>query len=386
MSSPHPTPSSSGATARFQFDVPAQSAMLTQVDARKLPCFYGEPDRDSITPQEFINRVDMVKASQGWEDDQTYANVYTALYGKAGRWVQHLKLVHDDHTATWDYLKKQFTAQFVKQQDGSAMMEAMSSIKPLVNVNPAMADIDTLLADVMDAFIIIDNVIPQDVVPVDGLINQAQVNDLIKANRKMVIGVFQRTMYVNNLPADIRSKIKEKNPNTMAECVKMARQLQADEVQKSAGQHKKIFVIGKETGPSAEANPTDSFSSDEIASMRQFFQNKNRGGNPTRGNGSFRGRGNNSHRGNKNNSSRGNSNSSNGNNGTTTHCIFCKKNGHNQENCFRRIRENAPCYDAKGRRYFPKNLVTVSESNTDNPAANSNTAATAVMPVMPDFR
>jgi hypothetical protein len=49
-------------------------------------------------------------------------------------------------------------------------------------------------------------------------------------------------------------------------------------------------------------------------------------------------------------------NSGNGNNGNRNgkFCYFCKIQGHRQEECQKRIKENKPCRDAQGRYYWPK--------------------------------
>ena len=35
-------------------------------------------------------------------------------------------------------------------------------------------------------------------------------------------------------------------------------------------------------------------------------------------------------------------------------CLYCKKDGHIQNDCFRRKRDNAPCFSQKGKPYYPR--------------------------------
>jgi len=36
-------------------------------------------------------------------------------------------------------------------------------------------------------------------------------------------------------------------------------------------------------------------------------------------------------------------------------CTYCQKPNHGQDECFSRIRDNAPCYNSKGEPYYPRN-------------------------------
>jgi hypothetical protein len=53
----------------------------------------------------------------------------------------------------------------------------------------------------------------------------------------------------------------------------------------------------------------------------------------------------------------GNSGSGNNNNRNDKYCYFCKIQGHRQEECRKRMKENKPCRDGQGRYYWPKIYV-----------------------------
>jgi hypothetical protein len=45
------------------------------------------------------------------------------------------------------------------------------------------------------------------------------------------------------------------------------------------------------------------------------------------------------------------------------YCYFCKQQGHRQEECGKRIKENKPCHDTQGRTYWPR--IYFMEENQD---------------------
>jgi hypothetical protein len=62
----------------------------------------------------------------------------------------------------------------------------------------------------------------------------------------------------------------------------------------------------------------------------------------------------NSYRGNQNQSSWRSNNPGNNSNKNKMTCTFCRKQGHWQEECWKRINANQPCLDSNGKAFWPK--------------------------------
>ncbi len=104
-----------------------------------------------------------------------------------------------------------------------------------------------------------------------------------------------------------------------------------------------------------EEEPTIESETDDVAAFnrRGARPRSNQAGRQSRGNYNS-GRG-----GYQAGSGRGASNSGSGNNNNRNgkYCYFCKIQGHRQEECRKRMKENKPCQDAQGRYYWPKIYV-----------------------------
>jgi hypothetical protein len=115
-----------------------------------------------------------------------------------------------------------------------------------------------------------------------------------------------------------------------------------------------------------EEEPAAESETDDIAAFnrRGARPRTNQAGGPGRGNYNS-GRG-----GYQSGSGRGASNSGSGNNNNQNgkYCYFCKIQGHRQEECRKRMKENKPCRDVQGRYYWPK--IYLMEDN-DAKAVNS---------------
>jgi hypothetical protein len=66
---------------------------------------------------------------------------------------------------------------------------------------------------------------------------------------------------------------------------------------------------------------------------------------------------------------RGGGNNSNNSNRKNKYCYFCKLQGHQQEECRERIKENKPCRDSQGRTYWP--IIYLMDENQDAKSINS---------------
>ncbi len=59
----------------------ADGGMAVKVQQTKLPEFWGQKDKDSISANEFVKRVDKMMSANNWSDKIAFANFGLALKG-----------------------------------------------------------------------------------------------------------------------------------------------------------------------------------------------------------------------------------------------------------------------------------------------------------------
>ncbi len=70
----------------------ADGGMVVKVQQNKLPEFWGQKDKDSITANEFVKRVVKMMSANNWSVKIAFNNFGLALKGSANTWLDH----HDD--------------------------------------------------------------------------------------------------------------------------------------------------------------------------------------------------------------------------------------------------------------------------------------------------
>jgi hypothetical protein len=65
----------------------ADGGMAVKAQQTKLPEFWGQKDKDSITANEFVKRVDKMMSANNWSDKIAFDNFCLALRGSANTWL-----------------------------------------------------------------------------------------------------------------------------------------------------------------------------------------------------------------------------------------------------------------------------------------------------------
>jgi hypothetical protein len=74
----------------------ANTNVMMKTEVIKLPDFYGEPGKDTITPLELMAFIDECQVTNEWNDIMTFSYFRLALSGQADQWlssiIRHLQL------------------------------------------------------------------------------------------------------------------------------------------------------------------------------------------------------------------------------------------------------------------------------------------------------
>lgn len=321
-----------------------------QYDQKKVPTFFAKPEKDTLTIREWIKRIDSMKNSLGWTEEATYHNAINGLFYPANEIVNvHLDVdIHADFVETWTWLKKRLTILFDQNAThGRAYVDILWGIRQKNSIHD---DIDLHVSQVYTQFLRIRDMLPDPVVPDQVNYTRQQVIQYCNDMKKKLINEIAWAFMVNTLPGDLRTKVLEKNPETIADTlseVKKARKLLIDKT--------------RPLDPASKATVHEvGLPMDEEAFAAAFHRQFNKlsmgfkpmGQQPA----------NNSNNKRKNNKKKNQQNQGASNNQAnqgraqdqTKSCTYCNQNGHGALTCFRRKNDKAPCINAKGEAFYPE--------------------------------
>ena len=95
----------------------ADGGMAVKVHQKKLPEFWGQKDKDSITANEFVKRVDKMMSANNWSNKIAFDIFGLALHGSANTWLDSqvtlMKIVGDQErwTIIWPFFKEEFATE-----------------------------------------------------------------------------------------------------------------------------------------------------------------------------------------------------------------------------------------------------------------------------------
>ena len=331
---------------------------VIQIDQKKVPVFYGEIDKDSLTVLNWCRRIDGLKTAFAWSDAATFCNATAALFGNAARIVTSWKVLDPvDYRETWTYLRKAMLNHWGDVKDSRSFIDALFALRPRTN---DLDSLDSIVGDIMEAFEVVADSLSQPdaqtIVANGGVYTDAQVNAMLKAAHTNVMDQFTMAFLINFLAPNLRTKVLESKPTTMKQCVYNAREIQRmirDKVRPvgSTSQKAKVFSIEPEETP--ESPLEEMF----INLMKKHYGPRPNNANQ-QGNGRGKGKGKNSQNG---NNSQGNASNA------KKKCNYCGKFNHGMEDCFARKADKAPCYTTKGEPFYPKS------DQMDNPSGGGGT-------------
>ena len=116
----------------------ADGSINLKVEQIKLPEFGGQREKDSITPNAFIQRVDNMMAANIWTDHIVFWNFALVLRSSADIWLKSQKTLEDitgDHRA-WTIIWHFFKAEFAIKLDDKQILDGLAhlAMKPTENV------------------------------------------------------------------------------------------------------------------------------------------------------------------------------------------------------------------------------------------------------------
>ena len=75
------------AAAQMAHQILANTNVTLKQELVKIPDFWGEKGKDTVTPTQFMARIDECQIANDWNDTTTYANFSLCLRGEADEWL-----------------------------------------------------------------------------------------------------------------------------------------------------------------------------------------------------------------------------------------------------------------------------------------------------------
>ncbi len=102
--------------------------MAIKVQQTKLPQFLGQKDKDSITANKFVKRVDKMMSANNWSDKIAFDNFGLALCGSANTWLDSqvmLKKIFGDQEQ-WMIIRPFFKEEFATESDDKLILDRLA--------------------------------------------------------------------------------------------------------------------------------------------------------------------------------------------------------------------------------------------------------------------
>jgi hypothetical protein len=134
----------------------ADGGINLKVEQTKLPKFWGQKEKDSITLNAFIQQVDNMTAVNGWTDHIAFHNFALVLRGSANTWLVSQAMLEDitgDRRA-WTFVQPLFKAEFEIESDDKLILDGLVhlAMKLTENVRDYFGRLNKTNTIIMDAY------------------------------------------------------------------------------------------------------------------------------------------------------------------------------------------------------------------------------------------
>ncbi len=334
----------------------------------ELPAFYGN-DKDTLSAESLVHRVEAAATALGWDDEATFNNFSLCLRADAERWLALTRDIGLAFEGTWSYIKPRFRKEYGTKMNETKVFKTMKDMSMKHSETPTQ-----YMVRINDQWKMISELCKHQVINVPAVEADRTVavcQNLYKQGFNDAIKEVQRLFFISGLPENLLEKVAQKENPTLYDVLENTNKLNDISAKKDVA-HNGIHQVDQAEDTDAEfVNKIQQSSNRGRGNYNNSYRGRsnsrpNNGSNYSSNNGNY---GNNSNNGNNSSSStyrgrpqssRGSysgSNASNGQRNTQITCVYCKIQGHHQDDCRKRIRDNKPCISGGGKPYWPRSKV-----------------------------
>ena len=134
----------------------ANGNMDLKIQQTKLPEFWGQKEKDSISANEFVKRVDKMMSANNWSDKVAFDNFGLALKGEANTWLDSqivLKQIEGDRER-WTIIRPFFKEEFATESGDKLILDGLAhmAMKPSENVRSFFGRLNKVNTVIVDAY------------------------------------------------------------------------------------------------------------------------------------------------------------------------------------------------------------------------------------------
>ncbi len=193
--------------------------MAVKVQQTKLPEFWGQKDKHSITANEFVKRVDKMMSANNWSDKITFDNFGLALRGSANTWLDSqvtLKKIVGDQER-WTIIRPFFKEEFTTESDDKLILDGLThmAMRPIENIRDFFGQLNKVNTIILDAYQGYTIPPPNPVPDANGNITYAEHLADNRALVENVVEFYLLNQFRAALPTDLRRVINLQPMHTL---------------------------------------------------------------------------------------------------------------------------------------------------------------------------
>jgi hypothetical protein len=191
-----------------------------------IPLSYGVKERDTITPQQLIERIDRAARVANWNDDQIKCDqFFLSLREEAIMWANTLDNIIGFDKEDWGQVKAKFLEAYAPKFSAKTLCISFQDLK-----QRSSEDVQRFYNRVSETFRNAYRDKPAHVTTFVGDahgLNQANANSVMAQGLKRMELLMMNTVFLGGLREEIRNKVLEEGPTEIDESIKLARDIEA---------------------------------------------------------------------------------------------------------------------------------------------------------------
>jgi hypothetical protein len=207
-----------------------QAALLNHDRVRRttdIPLFYGKKSKDTIQPQQYIERLEKAARVAQWPDDQRRCDEFTlSLRENALSWYNTLDNIIGFNKNNWNDLKAKFLEAYAPKYSAKALCICFQDLR-----QKSDETVQDFYNRVSDTFRNAYQVKPDHTITYEGTmhdgITQAHANEILLQGVTRMQLLMLNTMFLGGLKEDIRNRVLEEGPTHPDNSVKLAREIES---------------------------------------------------------------------------------------------------------------------------------------------------------------
>jgi hypothetical protein len=195
----------------------AQTTLAFRVEQSKIPDFWGQKAKDTVTAIVFIRKIEDLARTNNCNNTTTYANVANAFKGFARDWLFATTDMLDwtEAQLTWTNLKPRFQKQFTMQTDDKQIIDGLSTLAmgPNETTGELLARITNTMVIIKESYAAYDKKVPEP--PTDahrlgqvGLLENTATQWKNNTINNM-LQFFKMQLFRASLPGDLRKAVSQ---------------------------------------------------------------------------------------------------------------------------------------------------------------------------------